>query len=461
MYLQMLPTASAAPRANCMRATKATRPQRKSSRSMLARCLALGLAAVWPAAAAAGEICPQSGDADAICLSFCSGECDFNSANDTGTAQQISLYRVTPRNVTDIANKNTGDPPGDIGFYLSRMQLVQQCARDPNSRGCFLAGDNVFAEFTVEVDGRFGPYQMCNPVMFPDAGGATDTRDFECSADCLTPPDCSPHHHNGSGWHGGISCFCDRANKTVGRESRSGHGYHPGGVPLPPQCGYSWETVSDRCVKGEVLKELRSSEGAPAVQELLCEFCQNDPACVAWTQLDATTGHAYSNKTAFQNLTKTPACLSATKSSHHYHSGGLNWYGVVGTLGGHWYSTPTQGECKDGAALGTNGCTWRLVAAKKYVNESCVNANVDRVIEQHNSKCFAACPDHGKDTTSDCYLQCYYNALVGDDANALEPLASSELEGAWLGSFASSDPAIGGCPSVKTTPPAEAAATRH
>jgi hypothetical protein len=61
---------------------------------------------------------------------------------------------------------------------------------------------------------------------------------------------------------------------------------------------------------------------------------------------------------------------------------GLNWYGVVNTLGGHWYSTPTQGECKNGATLGTDGCTWKLVAAKKYVNESCVNANVDRVIEQ-------------------------------------------------------------------------------
>jgi|EP01044_Picomonas_judraskeda_P020115 hypothetical protein len=243
---------------------------------MLARCLAalgaVAAAAASPATASSARsstaVCPQSGDADAICLSFCSGECDFNSANDTGTAQQISLYRVTPRNVTDLANKNTGDPPGDIGFYLSRMELVQQCARDPNSRGCFLAGDNVFAEFLVEVDGRFGPYQMCNPVMFPNAGGATDTRDFECSADCLTPPDCSPHHHNGTGWHGGINCFCERANRTVGRESRSGHGYHPGGgsQPLPPQCGYSWNSLpGGRCVTGEVLKELRSTEGAPAV----------------------------------------------------------------------------------------------------------------------------------------------------------------------------------------------------
>ena len=66
---------------------------------MLARCLAalgaVAAAAASPATASSARsstaVCPQSGDADAICLSFCRGECDFNSANDTGTAQQISL----------------------------------------------------------------------------------------------------------------------------------------------------------------------------------------------------------------------------------------------------------------------------------------------------------------------------------------------------------------------------------
>jgi hypothetical protein len=83
------------------------------------------------------------------------------------------------------------------------------------------------------------------------------------------------------------------ANKTVGRESRSGGGhYHPGGGSLPPQCGYSWQTQGDRCLSGTVLKEIKSSVGSAAVDELLCEYCENTLECVAWTQVDATTGHA-------------------------------------------------------------------------------------------------------------------------------------------------------------------------
>ena len=69
------------------------------------------------------------------------------------------VYRVTPRNVTDIANKNTGDPTGDIGFYLSRKSLVVECRDDITNQRCFLARDNIFAQSVVEVDGNFGGYR--------------------------------------------------------------------------------------------------------------------------------------------------------------------------------------------------------------------------------------------------------------------------------------------------------------
>ena len=31
----------------------------------------------------------------------------------------------------------------------------------------------------------------------------------------------------------------------------------------------------------------------------------------------------------------------------------------MGLTGAHWYSTPRAGECSEGVALGTGGCTWR------------------------------------------------------------------------------------------------------
>jgi hypothetical protein len=145
--------------------------------------------------------------ADQICASFCSGQCSFYNASvePPPAPQNLTLYRVTPRNVTDISNKDTGDPRGDIGFYLSRKSLVKECRGNPHDRRCFLAGDNIFAQFVIEFDGAYGGYHMCNPMLY---SWGSDTAHFECSQDCLTPPNCSPQHHNGSGWHGGVQCFC-------------------------------------------------------------------------------------------------------------------------------------------------------------------------------------------------------------------------------------------------------------
>lgn len=101
----------------------------------------------------------QPGGADAICADFCNYKCGFwNASSDlpteTGKPQNITLYRITPFNVSGIVNKNTGDAPGDVGFYLERKNITQQCAKDPHSFGCFLDGDNMYGQFTVEVRTR-------------------------------------------------------------------------------------------------------------------------------------------------------------------------------------------------------------------------------------------------------------------------------------------------------------------
>ena len=170
-----------------------------------------------------------------------------------------------------------------------------------------------------------------------------------------------------------VACIQARGNKTVGRESRGGAGSHHLSNGLPAQCGYDMQPLSGRCVGGKVLKEVTSSkvENGKAIEELLCEACEGEPSCAGWTKLTPGTGQTYSNTTALQNKTKTPAggCLSALKRHSSYNGGqsGPNWYTVVNSFGGHWYSTPAAGQCKAGEALGTNDCTWRLVADEKYM----------------------------------------------------------------------------------------------
>ena len=45
---------------------------------------------------------------------------------------------------------------GDIGFFLSKKNLTQECARDPTDFGCFLDGDDIYGRFVVEMDTGFG-----------------------------------------------------------------------------------------------------------------------------------------------------------------------------------------------------------------------------------------------------------------------------------------------------------------
>lgn len=75
--------------------------------------------------------------------------CDFRnaSAGETGKVETLELFRVTPRNVTGIRDRNTGSAAGDLTFrYSARL----------GGAGSFLAGDNVVGRFEVMVDGHYG-----------------------------------------------------------------------------------------------------------------------------------------------------------------------------------------------------------------------------------------------------------------------------------------------------------------
>ena len=91
-------------------------------------------------------------------------------------------------------------------------------------------------------------------------------------------------------------------------------------------------------------------------------------------------------------------------------------YLYLQALGGYWYSMPAAGECKGKERPGKNGtgCTWRTVKEDKWVNSSCVNANIDRLVEAHGTKCFKECAEPTNEKTA-CYAKCFAQTVNGNE----------------------------------------------
>ena len=61
------------------------------------------------------------------CDGFCSGKCSLPTA--AGPPATLTLYRLTPRNVTDLVNKDTGDAMGDAFFTVNEYDLPMRCSQ--------------------------------------------------------------------------------------------------------------------------------------------------------------------------------------------------------------------------------------------------------------------------------------------------------------------------------------------
>jgi len=145
------------------------------------------------------QACDTSRPASAVCEDFCTSKCSFyNASDETGEPTNITVYRLTPNNVTGIQNKNTGNAPGDVSFFLGKKNITQQCAKNPASFGCFLDGDNIYGKFTVELDGRYGPYFECNPINVFAARQLRHTAPHRATPHtapcCATPRHAAPRH---------------------------------------------------------------------------------------------------------------------------------------------------------------------------------------------------------------------------------------------------------------------------
>lgn len=113
---------------------------------------------------------------------------------------------------------------------------------------------------------------------------------------------------------------------------------------------------------------------------------------------------------------------------------------------GEWYSHPAMGECTGSHYVGDgSGCTWRAVGIQKAINASCMYAKIDKNIEDQDKPCFSQCapptgptPDNpwADPKMTDCYLECY--------ANAVGMLSHEQLSAPWADAFdgANSCPAV-------------------
>jgi hypothetical protein len=408
-----------------------------------------------------------------VCDAFCNSQCGFYnvSMGEKGTPHNQTVYRITPKNVTGIANKNTADPAGDLTFVITKKNVTQMCLHYPTAPGCHtdVEGNDLYGQFTIEVDGQWGPYEMCNPA------DGWDTSDWMCGQECIEPTHAGCNlpeggKHNGTGRHhsysNGVECWCDGTNRqdhTVGREAA------PSGFETPmleagyaPQCASTFTpwgypmSQAGRC--GTPMKALGGKVYATitgwsfeSLAAAACKKCTADDECSGWASVDNVTAQLFSG---FTKTVDTPGCVGGKRYHSPWEKYGGSWYGVANLGNGYstniWYETPAKGECAEGEPLGTNGCTWRLISTLKYANATCVDEKADAAVERHGHVCFDECPKPLNRNT-DCYLDCYRNTLMGDASQNITRMPPASMIDAWVHAFTSDDPSDGGCPHVKPT----------
>ena len=118
--------------------------------------------------------------------------------------------------------------------------------------------------------------------------------------------------------------------------------------------------------------------------------------------------------------------------------------------GGTWYSLTSQGQ----------GTYWRNAHIVKTISESCQRRKLRQFVESRGAMCFSRCGDlNALDTTSACYIRCYYDTLLGNGANAtLHPsggIAREEIAQVWASAFDApcGDTELCGCPEYTESPP--------
>eukprot|EP01045_Picozoa_sp_COSAG04_P012735 COSAG04_NODE_870_length_9725_cov_3.580303_1_plen_228_part_00 len=98
---------------------------------------------------------------------------------------------------------------------------------------------------------------------------------------------------------------------------------------------------------------------------------------------------------------------------------------------------------------------------KKVVNANCVNDKIVAHVEQRNASCFAALPEGKDNRTTDAWIRCMFDGLLGNRTAESPAIAGGLLNtfpqvaqlrekilDLWVGAFESDEMSSGGCPAV-------------
>lgn len=123
----------------------------------------------------------------------------------------------------------------------------------------------------------------------------------------------------------------------------------------------------------------------------------------------------------------------------------------------YWFSTQTVGHCNATTEPESDEqCTWRVAEVKKVVRADCVNGQIIAAVLMRNASCFAALPPGERtNRTTDGWIGCFFNSLLGNHSSGQPALAGTVLEtdadvaalrqavlGLWLDGFSGSCPAV-------------------
>jgi hypothetical protein len=178
-------------------------------------------------------------------------------------------------------------------------------------------------------------------------------------------------------------------------------------------------------------------------------FCTTHGFPPKTTPCNATVGYEDVYNT-FKRFLK-PTCRA---SIFNPHPTPVDCYGVAvhqklsteANGSGVWYSTLDTGYCGNASSK----CTWRVVSVDKIVQRECHIRVFGAAVASTAPKCFDGCGDQKTNTSSPCWVDCFYKAALGPDAGkvggTVSGMPTAALVKAWEKPFLPEKE--GGCPAV-------------
>ena len=344
-----------------------------------ARCAAVGLSAVGPAAVKVHWL---------KLFANASVSSPRDTPRLTTGTERIELYRLAPVQLAvDLTNADSGDSAGDVFFGVMEAQLqcynsaktgqkprLFSCRDDPMSEGTALRlGTAVYTRFTVDVNNLWSDYTMCNAAP---AGGYTCVPEWNCVCSDST---------GGYEGGGGETCGCV--------------GWGSGSMHLPDDAPAFWRNHSIGVGRNDVEAEWGSTGGGHVTEN--CSRINSQIACTK-ARCKWSAGNAQEHESTRAEESRCENVFDVAEALTC----------AADRVGGYWFSTQGPGE----------NTSWQVVG-KTVANATCVNAAVNALVDRAGAAACRKqrqCPGDGSyprdGEERNCWVECFASTVVGSDS---------------------------------------------